>query len=186
MGKLQNKKLIVSVGAVCAAALASGGWWIVSQKDSTSTWDRSLTYAEQTTIPVDGGRIEIAYQSVDKASSNIPNYGDRTYTPHISVTAYNDSDDAKDYTVTFKVLRGGEDVKPHSTSVTVKGVPPDSKTPAQYEITQKKRDSDVYDDEPGKSGADQEAYIGSPTGEDFTVEIQSVKAEKHYALSGKH
>lgn len=107
MGKLQSKKLIISVGAVCAAALASGGWWMVSKGDSTSTWDRSLAYGEQTEAPVDGGRIEITYRAVDRASSNIPNYGDRTYTPHISVTAYNDSDDAKDYTITFKVLRGG-------------------------------------------------------------------------------
>ncbi|MFE4869459.1 hypothetical protein [Streptomyces sp. NPDC056682] len=186
MGKLQDKKLIVSGGAMCAAALASGGWWMVSQKDSTSTWDRSLTYAEQTTIPVDGGRIEVAYQSVDRASSNIPNYGDRTYTPHVSVTAYNDSDDAEDYTITFKGLRGGEDVKPHSTSVTVNGVQPDSKAPAQYEITQKKQVPDVRDSETGQSGAEQETYIDSPTGEDFTVEIQSVKAEKHYAVSGQH
>lgn len=185
MSKLQNKKLIVGAGALCAAALASGGWW-VSQKDSTSTWDHALTYAEQTTIPVDGGRIEVTYQSVDKASSNIPDYGGRTYTPHVSVTAYNDSDEAKDYTVTFKVLRGGEDVKPHSASVTLNGVQPDSKTPAQYEITQKRRDPDVHGDEPGDSAADQEAYIDSPTGEDFTVEIQSVKTEKHYALYGKH
>lgn len=186
MGKLQNKKLIISVGAVCAAALTSGGWWMVSQKDSASTWDRALTYAEQTTIPVDDGRIEIGYQSVDKASSNIPNYGDRTYTPHISVTAYNDSDDAKDYTITFKVMRGGRDVKPHTAAVTVTGVQPDSKAPAQYEITKKKRDPGAYGSDAGQSGAEQETYIDSPTGEDFTVEIQSVKAEKHYALSGQH
>ncbi|MEU9120117.1 hypothetical protein AB0C96_09685 [Streptomyces sp. NPDC048506] len=186
MSKLQSKKLVVSVGAVCVAALASGGWWMVSEKGSASTWDHSLSYAEQTTIAVDGGRIEVAYQSVDEASSNIPNYGDRTYTPHVSVTAYNDSDDAKDYTITFKVLRGGEDVKPHSASVTVTGVQPDSKALAQYEITQKKWDPDVYDSETGQSGAEQETYIDSPTGKDFTVEIQSVKAEKHYAVSGQH
>ncbi|MDN3029454.1 hypothetical protein [Streptomyces sp. S.PB5] len=184
MGNLQNKKLIVSVGAVCAAALASGGWWMVSQNHSTSTWDRSLTYAEQTTVPVDGGRIDIAYRAVDKASSNIPNFGDRTYTPHVSVTAYNDSDDAKDYTITFKVMRGGKDVKPHSASVTITGVQPNSKAPAQYEITQTKRDPDV-NSEPDQSDAEQETYIDSPTGKDFTLEIQSVKTAKHYTLSGQ-
>ncbi|MEU9335123.1 hypothetical protein AB0D49_18425 [Streptomyces sp. NPDC048290] len=177
MGNLQNKKLIISVGAVCAATLASGGWWMISKGDSTSTWDRSLTYAEQTTIPVDGGRIEVTYQSVDKASSNIPDYGDRTYTPHVSVTAYNDSTEAKTYTIRIDVSRAGAPVRTSSNAITLSGVQPDSRSRGQYEITQRERSG-----EPGAS--EQETYVDSPTGKDFTLEIREVKSEKYYTESG--
>lgn len=32
MGEMQNKRLVVSVGAVRVHALASGGWWKVPQR----------------------------------------------------------------------------------------------------------------------------------------------------------
>lgn len=55
-------------------------------------------------------------------------------------------------------------MKPHSASVTLTGVRPDSKAPSQYEITQKKQDPDARSPEAGKSSAAEETYIDSPTG----------------------
>ncbi|MEN8649065.1 hypothetical protein ABCR94_00045 [Streptomyces sp. 21So2-11] len=177
-------KLGIGVGAVCAVALPAGTWWMISAGASADESDRSLTYAESTTVPLQGSRVEVSYLSVDSASSNIPNYGDSTFTPHIALTAYNDSDEAQDYTVTFKVLRAGKGVEPYNTTVKIRQVEPDAKGLGQYEISEKEWDPDLYDDEPGQAGAESETYIDSPTGKDFTLKIVSVKAEKHYAISG--
>lgn len=168
-------KLITVLAGGCAVTAATV--FLASAKSGGDGWDHTLTYSERTVIPVDGGRIEIAYESVDKASSNIPNYGDRTYTPHVSVTAYNDSTEAKTYTIRFDVSRAGSPVRATSNAITLSGVRPDSKSPGQYEITQRERS--------GEHGAsEQEVYVDSPTGKDFTLEIREVKSEKYYTESG--
>ncbi|MEV6946716.1 hypothetical protein AB0N07_33060 [Streptomyces sp. NPDC051172] len=168
-------KLITALtgGFVLTAATV----FLVTAKSDGDGWDHTLTYSERAVIPVDGGRIEIAYESVDKASSNIPNYGERTYTPHISVTAYNDSTEEKTYTIRFDVSRAGAPVSTSSNAVTLSGVRPGSRSRGQYEITQRERSG-----EPGAS--EQETYVDSPTGKDFALEIREVKSEKHYAESG--
>lgn len=175
-------KLIIALAGACVAT-AAVVFFVVRKADGDG-WDHTLTYAERTVIPVDGGRIEIAYESVDKASSNIPNYGDRTYTPHVSVTAYNDSTEAKTYTVKFDVSRAGAVVRTSSNAVTLSGVQPDSRSRGQYEITERERSG-----EPGETAengllSEQETYVDSPTGKDFTLEIREVKSEKHYTESG--
>lgn len=184
--KSRRRRMVVVAGVVCAAGIAGGAWWMTESQVSAEEWDRSLTYSESTTASLEGpSRVEISYLSVDDATSNIPNYGDRTYTPHVSLTAFNDSDESQNYTVTFKVLRAGKDVKPNSNTVKILGVEPDSKGLSQYEISKKEWDPDLIDDETGETGAESETYIDSPTGKDFTLEIVSVKAEKHYAVSGQ-
>ncbi|MER6425752.1 hypothetical protein [Streptomyces sp. NPDC001137] len=174
-------KLITALAGACVATAAAV--FFVAKADEDG-WDHTLTYSERTMVPVDGGRIEIAYESVDKASSNIPNYGDRTYTPHVSVTAYNDSNEAKTYTVRFDVSRAGAPVRTSSNAVTLSGVQPDSRSRGQYEITQSERGGG-----PGKVAvnglsSERETYVDSPTGKDFTLEVGEVKSEKHYAESG--
>ncbi|MEV0370554.1 hypothetical protein AB0I10_12095 [Streptomyces sp. NPDC050636] len=181
----RRTQLIAAAGAVVAAA-AGGTWWLLSSGASAEEWDRSLTYSETTTAPLDGpSRIQISYLSVDESSANIPNYGDRAYTPHIALTAFNDSDKTRDYTVVFRVLLAGKIVKPHNNTVKIQGVEPDTKGLGRYEISRKEWDPDLMDDETGETGAESETYIDSPTGKDFTLEIVSVKAEKHYAVSGQ-
>ncbi|MGX1909289.1 hypothetical protein ACWIID_10535 [Streptomyces phaeochromogenes] len=168
-------KLITVLAGGCAVTAATV--LVVAATGDGDDWDHTLTYAERTVIPVDGGRVEIAYDSVDKASSNIPNYGDRTYTPHVSVTAYNDSTEAKTYTIRFDVSRAGAPVRTSSNAVTLSGVRPDSSSRGQYEITERERS--------GESGAsEQETYVDSPTGKDFALEIREVKSEKYYTESG--
>ncbi|MEV6839960.1 hypothetical protein AB0N17_36640 [Streptomyces sp. NPDC051133] len=171
----RRTRLITILAGGCAVTAATV--FLVAAKEGGDGWDHTLTYSERTVVPVDGGRIEIAYESVDKASSNIPNYGDRTYTPHVSVTAYNDSTEAKTYTVRFDVSRAGAPVRTSSNAIALSGVWPDSRSRGQYEITQRERS--------GKPGAsEQEIYVDSPTGKDFTLEIREVKSEKHYTESG--
>ncbi|MEU3741967.1 hypothetical protein AB0E78_33515 [Streptomyces sp. NPDC032198] len=181
MRKYPHRTKLVAVLVGTCVVTAAAMLLVTAEGDD---WDRVLTYSERTAIPVGGGRIEVAYESVDKASSNIPKYGDRTYTPHVSVTAYNDSAEAKTYTIRFDVSRSGAPVHASSNVVTMSGVQPDSRSHAQYEITQKERRG-----EPGEAAEDglpseQETYVDSPTGKDFTLEIREVKSEKHYTESG--
>lgn len=175
-------KLITALAGACVAT-AAAVFFVVAKADGDG-WDHTLTYSERTVVPVDCGRIEIAYESVDKASSNIPNYGDRTYTPHVSVTAYNDSNEAKTYTVRFDVSRSGALVRTSSNAVTLSGVQPDSRSRGQYEITQREHNGDPGEMTENGLSSEQETYVDSPTGKDFTLEIREVKSEKHYRESG--
>ncbi|MEU7158464.1 hypothetical protein [Streptomyces chrestomyceticus] len=181
--KRRKQRLIAAVGTAAFVGAAAGGWALLSSGDE---WDRSLTFSESTTARLDGpSRVEISYTSVDHSTSNIPNYGDRTYTPHVALTAFNDSDETQDYTVTFRVLRAGKEVEPESSTVTIPAVQPDSKGLGRYEISKKEWNPDLVDDATGQTGAESETYIDSPSGKDFTFEIVSVKAEKHYAVSSR-
>lgn len=132
---------------------------------SGDEWDHSLTFSESTTVRLHGpSRVEISYTSVDHSTSNIPNYGDRTYTPHVALTAFNDSDEAQDYRITFRVLRAGKELKPESSTVTIRAVQPDSKGLGRYEISKKDWDPGLVDDATGETGAESETYIDSLPG----------------------
>ncbi|MFD8627459.1 hypothetical protein ACFV4E_26855 [Streptomyces hygroscopicus] len=165
----RGRQIGIAAGAG-ALGLATLSAYLFLQ-DSDSSYGQEITRESAVKIRLDQGSLRVLYK-VKQTTYDLD--GD-VFSPYLNVSVMNDSDEAKDYLVRFRVYRNGKRVHPLGENVRIRAVQPDTKGVTDYEITRTDTDAD---------GETEEEYIGSKTGEDFKFVVESVRVSKHYEVTG--